>query len=175
MTSTAKLITAAILVSTVALAANPARAQVAVVDSVAPPPRYEQVVSANPFGLLLEFFNAEYERAVTPSTTAGLGGSMFTNEGDRYLNADLFWRYYMSGVPIDGWAFGAKLGITNVPDAGTFVGGGFDVNRSWLVGANQNFYVGVGLGLKRLFGAGDADFGLRFVPTIRLINVGIAF
>ena len=138
-------------------------------------PRYQQVISANPFGLLIELFNAEYERVVTESSTAGLGGSYFTTEGDDYLNADLFWRFYPQGNPLEGWAFGAKAGITSVSGFGTYFGAGFDTNRSWLLGKNNNFYVGVGFGLKRLFGTGDADFGLKFIPTFRIVNVGFAF
>jgi hypothetical protein len=91
------------------------------------------------------------------------------------VNADVFWRFYPSGVPLDGWAFGAKLGITSVTDQGTYLGYGFDVNRSWLLGMNNNFYVGVGFGLKRLVGASGQDFELRFIPTFRLVNIGIAF
>jgi len=136
---------------------------------------HRQVISANPFGLLLEFFNAEYERVVSQTTTAGVGGSYFTTEGDDYLNADVFWRYYPQGRPLDGWAFGVKAGVTQVDD-NSYAGFGFDVNRSWLLGANDNFYVGVGFGLKRLLGvSGDADFDLRFIPTFRIVNVGFAF
>src|SRR5690606_39457523 len=40
------------------------------------------VISANPFGLLLEFFNGEYERVVSESATVGAGGSYIT-EDDR--------------------------------------------------------------------------------------------
>lgn len=140
------------------------------------PAPYQQVISANPFGLLLEFFNAEYERIVTHSSTAGVGGSTFSTSDDRYLNMDAFWRFYPSGTPLDGWAFGTKAGLTSVSDAGTYFGFGFDVNRSWLLGANENFYVGIGFGLKRLLGASDLDDDApAFIPTIRLVNVGFAF
>ncbi len=139
------------------------------------PGAYQQVISANPFGLLLEFFNAEYERVVTEGSTAGFGGSTFSNDDQRYVNADIFWRFYPSGIPFEGWAFGAKAGLTSVTDEGTYPGFGFDVNRSWLLGANRNFYVGVGFGLKRILGSGGDNVGLKFVPTIRLVNVGIAF
>ena len=125
----------------------------------------KNVISANPFGLLLEFFNAEYERVVSESSTVGIGGSTFSTDDDelggdeRYVNADVFYRFYPSGRPIDGWAFGAKAGITDVTDAGTYFGFGFDVNRSWLLGKRDNFYVGVGFGLKRLVGVDDTDDG----------------
>lgn len=141
----------------------------------APQPSPTQVISANPFGLILEVFNAEYERIVSQSTTAGFGGSFITASDEDYLNADVFWRFYPSGRPLHGWAFGAKLGLTNVPDQGTYLGYGFDINRSWILGVNENFYLGAGFGLKRLVGAGDEGFELEVIPTIRIVNVGIAF
>lgn len=144
-------------------------------------PPHKSVVSANPFGLLLEFFNAEYERVVGESSTVGLGGSTFSADGDefdpgdaRYVNADVFYRFYPSARPLDGWMFGVKAGVTSVSDVGTYAGFGFDVNRSWLLGKRDNFYVGIGFGLKRLLGASDS-VEFKFVPTLRLVNVGIAF
>jgi hypothetical protein len=137
---------------------------------------YQQVISANPLGLLAEFFNAEYERKFSPFSTAGLGGSTFGADGDDYVNADVFWRYYPQGTPLDGFAFGIKAGITSF-DGDIYPGAGFDANYSWLLGARNNFYVGVGIGAKRLFGEpddSDIDF-LEFIPTIRLVNVGFAF
>lgn len=162
------------LVGLVGLRAAPAEAQET--------EGYTQVVSANPFGLLLDLFNAEYERAFTESTTIGLGGSfgkgnsvndLGTLEESTYFNADVFMRFYASGNHFEGWNFGAKLGVTSIAD-GTFPGYGFDVNRSWLVGANDNFYVGAGIGLKRLIGDFEED-ETRLIPTLRIINVGFAF
>jgi hypothetical protein len=168
----------------------------------------QHVFSANPFGLLLEFFNVEYERVISETSTIGFGGSSLQVdnntwpdppitgldafgepiydyqdydalgpdvEHERYLNADVFWRYYPSANPLAGWAFGVKAGITTVFDHATYFGYGFDVNRSWLLGPEDKFYVGVGFGLKRLYGAADQDYELQFIPTIRLVNVGIAF
>ncbi|HUR34783.1 MAG TPA: hypothetical protein VM032_13365 [Vicinamibacterales bacterium] len=134
-----------------------------------------QVVSANPFGLLLGLFNAEYERKVSASASAGVGGSSFVGGDDEYLNADAFYRFYPSGRPLDGFAFGVKAGMTNIRHTGTYVGVGFDTNWSWLLGQNDHFYVGAGFGLKRLFGVGATDTNLEFIPTVRIINVGIAF
>ena len=147
-------------------------------------PRYQQVVSANPFGLLLDVFNGEYERVISESSTAGIGGSSLNSDDDKYLNADVFFRYYPRGVPLDGWSFGAKAGVTNIPDVATRFGYGFDVNRSWLMGKNENFYVGVGFGLKRLVGGGgdevdeqtgETRFDPKYIPTFRLVNIGFAF
>ena len=162
-------VTAVILVASAA----PAQAQSDVLV-----PR-KNVISANPFGLLLELFNGEYERVVSESSTVGAGGSYFTASDIEYVNADAFFRFYPQGRPLESWAFGAKAGITSIDDGGTYFGFGFDVNHSWLLGRNDNFYVGVGFGLKRLLGVSDEDEAiddlLVFIPTIRIVNVGIAF
>jgi hypothetical protein len=165
----------------------------------------QQVFSANPFGLILQLFNAEYERVISGTSTIGFGGSTLKNdhdiypeppiigtnefgfpiydwdnepdpitETDRYINFDVFWRFYPSGNPLVGWAFGAKLGITSVDDQ-THLGYGFDLNRSWLLGPEENFYVGLGFGLKRLIGTTEADDLIPVIPTIRIANVGFIF
>jgi hypothetical protein len=145
------------------------------VDAQDTTPSHGQAISANPFGLLLGLFNAEYERKVSESATAGVGGSSFVGTDDDYVNADVFYRFYPSGQPLDGFAFGAKAGITNIRHTGTYFGLGFDTNWSWLLGKKNNSYVGAGFGLKRLFGVGPVDTDLQFVPTVRIINVGFAF
>ncbi len=165
----------------------------------------QHVFSANPFGLLFQLFNAEYERVISETSTIGFGGSTLrTNnetyqdppiigtdefgdpiydwanepdailETDRYVNFDVFWRFYPSGNPLVGWAFGAKVGLTSV-SGGTHLGYGFDLNRSWILGPNENFYVGLGFGLKRLIGAPEEAELLPLVPTIRIANVGFIF
>ena len=136
-------------------------------------PATQQAISTNPFGFLLEWFNAEYERKVSEFTTVGVGGSFFSTGDDDYVNGDLLYRFYPSGTPLEGWALGVKVGITKVSDAETSFGFGFDTNWNWLLGRNDNFYVAAGVGLKRLFGTNDG--AMEFVPTIRIINVGLAF
>jgi hypothetical protein len=164
---------AALVVIVLAATAMPLGAQPASSPGEPPSVGPRRVVSANPFGLLFGLFNAEYERKVTDSLSAGAGGSFVEDDDDDYVNADLFVRYYPSGRPLEGWAFGAKAGLTSV-DAATYVGVGVDVNWSRLMGKHDQFYVGVGFGLKRLFGTGDSDV-LSLVPTIRLVNIGVAF
>jgi hypothetical protein len=191
-----------------------------VVSFSGPPPNAQQseefqprnVISANPIGLLVDLFNAEYERVISPTSTIGFGGS--TNEDaiyqdppvigtdeygfpiydydsepryetHQYVNFDVFWRFYPGSnrtrtynAPV-GWAFGAKMGITAV-DGGTYFGYGVDLNRSFVLGPDDNFYVGLGFGLKRLLGApqdeaGEPILGLSLIPTIRIVNVGFIF
>ena len=165
----------------------------------------QHVFSANPFGLLFQLFNAEYERVISETSTIGFGGSTLRTqnethqeppiigtdefgdpiydwanepdpiiETDRYVNFDVFWRFYPSGNPLVGWAFGVKVGITSVSDA-THLGYGFDLNRSWVLGPQENFYVGLGFGLKRLIGAPEEADLVPLIPTIRIANVGFIF
>jgi hypothetical protein len=135
-------------------------------------PAHQQQLSANPFGILFGLFNAEFERKVSESATLGLGGSFYEDDDDDYVNGDVFFRYYPSGHPLDSWSFGVKAGATKV-DSNTYFGFGFDANWSWLMGKNDNFYLGLGFGLKRLFGTHDDD--LKFIPTLRIVNIGVAF
>lgn len=138
-----------------------------------------QVVSANPFGLLLELFNAEYERRVGDSFGIGIGGSYatfdddVTGEEESYFNMDVFGRFYPSGTVFDGWNFGAKVGMTSLP-SGSYPGFGFDANRNWLLGSRNNFYVSLGFGLKRLIGDVGEDEP-ELIPTFRVVNIGFAF
>lgn len=177
MNSTARWLSGLACVAALGIGAAPtaARAQAA-----SGPGNYQQVISANPLGLLVELFNAEYERKVSQYSTAGIGGSTYQTNGDDYLNADVFWRYYPQGRPLDGFAFGVKAGITSL-EGETRPGIGFDANYSWLLGKKQNFYVGLGFGLKRIIGgsissdSGDEIFDLQYVPTFRLVNIGFAF
>ena len=64
--------------------------------------------------------------------------------------------------------------IGNDFGSGTFLGAGPDIGYSRLLGAKPNVSIALGIGAMRLFG-GDLQ-GVSFtIPTLRLIDVGIAF
>ena len=73
-------------------------------------PATQQAISVNPFGFLLEWFNAEYERKVSESTTVGVGGSFFSTGDDDYVNGDLLYRFYPSGTPLKDGRLGSRSG-----------------------------------------------------------------
>jgi len=163
-----------------------------------------QVISANPFGLLIELFNSEYEIRGSDHVTFGAGastarftsyddrvpppsspmtvdsnGSTMTDttsyaveRRDRYVNGDVFVRYYPGGQAFQGYSFGVKAGLTRIPNHGSFLGVGFDAHQSWML--NEHFYLGIGGGLKRLLGTDDRAFDLKLIPTLRT-NIGIGF
>lgn len=137
-----------------------------------------QVVSANPFTLMFKWFNAEYERKFTPNLTWGASGTFFPIGDFRYKNANAMLRYYPRAA-FSGFFLGGRLGVYDVSaktvDAsGTFYGGGFDLGYTWLLGRKENVAISMGLGVNRLFG-GDLAGASLAVPSIRLVNVGIAF
>jgi hypothetical protein len=163
-----------------------------------------QVISANPFGLLIELFNSEYEIRGGDHVTFGAGASTATvttydysgptppasrtidlngapfiaatsyavERRERYVNSDVFVRYYPGGKAFHGYSLGVKAGLTRIPNHGSFLGVGFDANQSWML--NDHFYLGLGGGLKRLLGADERMFALKFIPTLRR-NLGVGF
>jgi Protein of unknown function (DUF3575) len=141
------------------------------------PVGHHQTISANPFGLMVEWFNAEYERKLTNTTTLGVSGST-TAWGDVDLtNGNVFVRYYPQGAALTGFFVGGRTGVARaaVGDANaTGVVGGFELGYSWLFGAKRHVGLSIGAGVDRLFFGDELDIDL-IRPNIRLVNLGIAF
>jgi hypothetical protein len=143
------------------------------------PVGHQQVISANPFGLMFKWFNAEYERKFNPAATWGVSGSFFSlgDGGVDYANGSAFCRYYPQGAGLTGFFVGGRGGVYRVAADGasdTFFGLGFEVGYSWLLGAKRHFGVSVGAGATRLFGGSLKGASLT-VPSVRLLNLGFAF
>jgi hypothetical protein len=136
------------------------------------------VLSANPFLLISEWFNAEWEHGLTSTSTAGARVSRL-DLGDpdaTYSSVRGFWRYYPDGA-FEKFFFGFDGGVTSLQESGdrhTVLGAGFELGYNWLLGARRNFYVSLGAGADRLF-AGDLGDASAVIPTVRLVNVGIGF
>jgi hypothetical protein len=161
------------------LAGSPVAAQ-----ADAPAPANQNVISANPFLLIAAWFNAEYERAVTATSTVGARVSTLSigiddPEGDNdaeYSSGRVFWRYYPK-VAFEGLYFGLDAGVTSLDDGDethTVLGGGFELGYNWLLGRRKGFYLSLGAGADRPFG-GDLGDASAVIPTVRIINVGVAF
>lgn len=143
------------------------------------------MVSANPFLLIAAWFNVEYERVVSETSTVGFRVSTVTigtdggptgDEDTKYYNGRVFWRYYPSGA-YSGFFFGLDTGLTSLEensDSHTVLAAGFELGYNWLLGARRKFYVSLGAGADRLF-AGDLGDATAVIPTIRIINIGFAF
>lgn len=149
------------------------------------PPTLRNVVSANPFLLIAAWFNAEYERVVSGTSTVGVRVSTLNIGIDDGVNGDDeadyfsgrgFWRYYPNGAN-RGFFFGLDAGITGLKETGdshTVFGAGFELGFNWLLGTRRNFYISLGVGADRLFG-GDLGGASAVIPTVRIVNIGFAF
>lgn len=139
---------------------------------------HHNVISANPFLLLFEWINVEFEHKVGPETTVGgIAQSVSFDDGDVSLaGASGFLRYYPQGSALSGFFVEGRLAVLHGEDedgSGTVYGPGIHIGYNWLFGANRNFYVSMGLGLTRLFGE-DID-GRAVLPEFRLLKIGFAF
>ena len=139
---------------------------------------HENVISANPFLLLFEWVNVEFEHKVGAETTVGaIGSSVSFDDGDvRLAGASGFLRYYPQGSALSGFYLEGRIALLHGEDedgSGTVYGPGIHIGYNWLFGANRNFYLSMGLGVTRLFGE-DID-GRVVLPEFRLLKIGIAF
>lgn len=156
-------------------------------------PVQANVLSINPFGFLFEWYNLEYERAfnATTSWSAGVGNINIGDDDDDqefdYTSADIRLRYYPSAEAPTKFSAGISFGYSHVTEddrrAATAVqrefdalSVGFDLGYSWLLGRTRQFFIGTGVGAKRLFpviGTNDEDQTYGY-PTFRL-SIGYAF
>ena len=135
----------------------------------------KQVISANPFLLMAEYANVEFERKHTETRTFGVSASSLGFGDADYRNFQAFYRYYPQGASLTGFYVGGRTGLHRVSAAdlsGNAFGLGFEVGYGWLFGAERNFAVSLGAGATRLWGE---DGGSAVIPTFRLINVGWSF
>lgn len=150
------------------------------------------VVSIQPLSAVFGVYQAEFEKALAPTVTLGVGASYWSNSDDvdklKYTSADVKLRYYPEGRPFRGFSFGGQAGYTSVSDetdygaAGgsnkTTVSGptlGVALDYSWLLGEKQSFYVGLGLGAKKIFAnTRDAGNATLAYPTAH-VSIGYAF
>ena len=137
----------------------------------------KQVVSANPFLLMAEYVNVEFERKHTETRTFGISASSFGFHDADYRNVQAFYRYYPQGASLTGFYLGGRGGVHRVSaddESGNAFGLGVELGYGWLFGRERNFAVSVGAGMTRLFG-GDLDGTSAIVPTFRLVNIGWSF
>ncbi len=142
-------------------------------------PPHDDVISANPFLLLFEWFNVEWEHRVADNRTIGVSGTHFSASDVNYTTGSLLLRVYPQERAPGGFFLGAKAGVHHVaeddsffsPDEEVAFGFGLDVGYTWMFGSEQDFVLSLGAGVTRLF----TDVGDAFLPSIRLVNVGWAF
>ena len=141
------------------------------------------LISANPIGLLFEWYNGEYERAMSSTTSLAIAASTFDFWDDqRYTAIDGIARYYPQARALRGFSVGASLGIIDVGDddlcvdfcddnSGTSATIGIRGDYVWIIGRDQSFSVATGFGAKRALAD---NVGTEFIPIGRL-SIGYAW
>jgi hypothetical protein len=149
------------------------------------------MVSSNPIGLLFEWYNGEFERALNSTTSLAIAGSTFSDldvdDDVSYAAVDGIIRYYPSARALNGFSIGGSIGLVNFDDdydcteidiefgcednVGTAATIGVRGDYVWILGRDQHFSVATGIGARRVLG-GDLD--TEFLPIGRL-SIGYAW
>jgi len=154
---------------------------------------HTQIISTSPLGLVFGLLSVDYERRLSAVTTLGASGSYFAPDGGSYVSADARYRYYPQEQALEKFSFGGTAGFTRFAaaddfcdpefescgsdDAGNALTLGLELGYAWLLGRQERFAVGVGVGAKRLFFLNDdvdTEDVLETLPTVRL-SIGYAF
>jgi hypothetical protein len=168
--------------------------------AAAAPAAHHQTLSTNPFGLLFNWINVEYERTIAPSTSLGVSASHFSEIESS--NAAVLLRWYPKREALHGLYLGARAGayrfetyeyaqpparpldpaLPNSPHYPVYErrmtvvpGAGFEMGYNWLLGPQQRVIIGLGFGLTRMLRDLDRDDFLAVIPNPRVVNIGIAF
>ena len=150
------------------------------------------VLSVQPLTLTLkaidvDAYSAEYERAITPKLTLGIGGTYWDgSRGDdsvRYTSGDLKLRYYVYGSALRGLSVGGSVGfskaetVTNTLGQETFGGPSIGALAEYQLLLNS-FAIAIGAGVKNVQ-VSDKEISTKHhisapYPTARF-SIGYAF
>lgn len=168
-----------------------AGAQVASAQSGPPPIQpFRQSFAVNPLAIPFGVFSAEYEAALgSPGFTFGVGGTYWTDDGDRDSWVEAKALYYPNETAFRGFSigltggvhsarnsscddFGMNCGVKRSQSAPTLgVLAGYD----WVLGRAQRFRVGLGAGAKRVLKDVDSRDPLwQVYPDGRFV-IGVVF
>jgi len=159
----------------------------------AAPAPHTQIISTNPLGLVFGVLSVDWERRLSAVATVGASGSYSAQDGGSYASADARYRYYPQEQALRRFSFGGTAGFTRFAaiddlcdpefescgsdDAGNALTLGLELGYGWLLGRQERFAVGAGIGAKRLFfleDGFDTEDVLETLPTARL-SIGYAF
>ena len=143
-----------------------------------------QALSTNPLGLIIKWPNVEYERRIASSATFGVSSSAFVDDGQ--ANVAMLIRWYPDRIALRGFYLGARAGVFRFKtydydvrsyheSSTTLPGVGVEMGYNWLLGRSGNVMVGTGFGLTRILDGGRSWTVPEVLPSLRLVNIGIAF
>ncbi len=158
-------------------------------ESLATAPRLNLIL-VNPFGVVFNIFNGEYEHVMSRSASVGLAATYYSPQRYTYLTGEVKARYYPSEHAPDGFSVALSGGVTHETTPHFCYAGndgsngcpgassdrptlGFELDYNWLLGPARHFTIGAGIGAKRFFGTKTYD-SIDGLPTARLA-LGVAF
>ena len=144
------------------------------------------LVSANPIGLLFEWYNGELEHAFSSTASVAVAASIFNedafDDNDDIRMGDVIGRYYPAARALRGLSVGLSAGVLSVREATCSSFSCTDERKSsatigvrgdyvWIIGRDQHFSVATGIGARRIL---SDKISNDFVPIGRL-SLGFAW
>jgi hypothetical protein len=145
------------------------------------------LVSSNPIGLLFEWYNGEFEHAISSTASIAVAASVFSGNDfdldDEPAMGDVIARYYPAARALRGLSVGLSAGIIRVTEdvctefscnskkkssSGTI---GVRGDYVWIIGRDQHFSVATGIGARRIL---NDNISFDFFPIGRL-SLGYAW
>jgi len=146
-------------------------------DRAREPVSHENLISGSPFALIAGAFNAEYEKKVNSSLTAGIAAGWVDYDHKDHTGVAGFLRFYPQKTALTGFYLGAHSGLYQKKykhggddETATGLGIGLDLGYGWLLGPSRAFFVGLGTGVTRIVTGESGTF-----PVGSILNIGIAF
>ncbi len=150
-------------------------------------PNRTHVFAINPLGIPFEVVAIEAEQAIQGAFSVGANFSYFSPSDYTRSSFEVKGRLYPNEEAPRAFAVGLGLGAVNTREHVTENGVeslvdetspsiAVYVDYNWLLGRGRRFYVGSGLGAKRILGDADAFDSAPFVyGTARFLIGGVAF
>ena len=140
----------------------------------------------NPLGIPFEIVSIELESAVHDAFSIAGNFSYFSPDEFTRSSFEVKGRLYPNEGAPGGFSVGFGVGAVNTRENISFESGetkrdktypsiGVYVDYNWLLGKNNRFYVGTGVGAKRILGDRDLFDDAPFVYGTARFLIGVAF
>ena len=140
----------------------------------------------NPLGIPFEIVSIELESAIHDAFTLAGNFSYFSPDAFTRSSFEVKGRLYPNERAPRGFAVGLGLGAVNTRENvaidavetkvdKTYPALGVYVDYNWLLGRSSRFYVGTGVGAKRILGERDDFDDAPFVYGTARFLIGVAF
>jgi hypothetical protein len=150
------------------------------------PRNRSHVLAINPLGIPFEVVSIEVEQAIQGAFSVGANFSYFSP--DDYTRSSFELKGHLYPNEEAPRAFGVALGLglvntrehVNEDDVRTLIDKTYPsiavyADYNWLLGRSERFYVGTGLGAKRILGDSDPFDDAPFVYGTARFLIGVAF